>query len=204
LISRNHARRIAFLLVMGSAWAGSAEIARSSAKGPGAAVAEPKWIDVPFVRQPRDGCGAASIAMVMQYWEAQQKARPGTRSDVDASNVEAIERELHLPHRQGIGAEQMETYLRRHGFDVYPLNGSWNDLEEQIGKGRPVIAALKPSGQSELHYIVIDGVDGAHGLVTVNDPAERKLLTRERAGFEREWGATHNWMLLALPARAAH
>ena len=83
------------------------------------------------------------------------------------------------------------------------LNGSWNDLEEQIGKGRPVIAALKPSGQSELHYIVIDGIDGAHGLVTMNDPAERKLLTRERAGFEREWSAAQNWMLLALPARAA-
>ncbi len=173
---------------MGSAWA--------------AAVAEPKWIDVPFVRQPRDGCGAASIAMVMQYWEAQQKAQPGAESDVDA-----IERELRIPRQQGIGAgigaEQMEMYLRRHGFNVYPLNGSWNDLEEQIGKGRPVIAALKPSGQSELHYIVIDGIDGAHGLVTMNDPAERKLLTRERAGFEREWGATHNWMLLALPARAA-
>ncbi len=183
---------------MGRAWAGSAEIAGNSAAGPGASVAEAKWIDVPFVRQPRDGCGAASIAMVMQYWEAQQRAQAGARSDVDA-----IERELHLSRQQGIGAEQMEMYLRRHGFDVYPLNGSWNDLEEQIGKGRPVIAALKPSGQSELHYIVIDGIDGAHGLVTVNDPAERKLLTRERAGFEREWSATHNWMLLALPAKAA-
>ncbi len=175
--------------------------------GPGVAVAEPKWIDVPFVRQPRDGCGAASIAMVMQYWEAQQRAQAGARSDVDASNVDAIERELHIPYQQGvgrgIGAEQMENYLRRHGFEVYPLNGSWNDLEEQIGKGRPVIAALKPSGQSELHYIVIDGIDDAHGLVTMNDPAERKLLTRERAGFEREWSATHNWMLLALPARVA-
>lgn len=168
--------------------------------GSGAAVAAPLWIDVPFVRQPKDGCGAASIAMVMQYWETQQKAAPEGHSDVD---VGGIERELHPRHQRGVGAEQMEMYLRRHGFDVYPLNGSWNDLEEQIGKGRPVIAALKPSGQSELHYIVIDGIDGAHGLVTMNDPAERKLLTRERAGFEREWSAAQNWMLLALPARAA-
>jgi hypothetical protein len=34
----------------------------------------------------------------------------------------------------------------------------------------------------------------------MNDPAERKLLTQERAGFEKEWSATHNWMLLAVPA----
>ena len=30
------------------------------------------WLDVPFVKQEKDGCGAASIAMVMQYWQAQQ------------------------------------------------------------------------------------------------------------------------------------
>ncbi len=28
------------------------------------------WLDVPFVKQEKDGCGAASIAMVMQYWQA--------------------------------------------------------------------------------------------------------------------------------------
>src|ERR1043165_5812507 len=26
------------------------------------------WLDVPFIKQEKDGCGAASIAMVMQYW----------------------------------------------------------------------------------------------------------------------------------------
>ena len=26
------------------------------------------WLDVPFVSQQKDGCGAASVAMVMQYW----------------------------------------------------------------------------------------------------------------------------------------
>jgi hypothetical protein len=86
---------------------------------------------------------------------------------------------------------------------VFALNGSWSDLEEQLRKGRPLIAALRPGGQRELHYVVIDGIDAERGLVTMNDPAERKLLTRERAGFEREWSATHNWLLLAVPASAA-
>ena len=38
------------------------------------------WLDVPFVRQEKDGCGAASIAMVMQYWQ-RQRAVAGASSD---------------------------------------------------------------------------------------------------------------------------
>jgi len=33
----------------------------------------------------------------------------------------------------------------------------------------------------------------------MNDPADRKLLNQERARFEKDWSATHNWTLLAVP-----
>jgi len=33
------------------------------------------WLDVPFVKQEKDGCGAASIAMVMQYGSATRPCR---------------------------------------------------------------------------------------------------------------------------------
>lgn len=152
------------------------------------------WIDVPFVQQPKEGCGAAAISMVMAYWAKQQQAP--ARPDSDVSR---IQRQLYSAREHGIPASSMEEYLRRHGFKTFALNGSWSDLEEQLSEGRPLIAALKPAGQTQLHYVVIDGIDPAHALVTMNDPAERKLLTRERAGFEKEWSATHNWILLALP-----
>jgi hypothetical protein len=90
-------------------------------------------------------------------------------------------------------------YLRQNGFVAFAWSGTWNDLEQQIGKGRPLIVALRPRGQSALHYVVIAGVDSGQGVVTMNDPAERRLLTQERAGFEKDWSATHNWVLLALP-----
>ncbi len=159
----------------------------------------PLWIDVPFVHQPREGCGAASIAMVMEYWAGQQGVAPGIDPG-PASNVAVIQRQLISPREHGIAAEKLGLYLRQHGFQVFALKGGWNDLEEQLRKGRPLIAALRPRGQSELHYVVIDGVDPTRGLVTMNDPSERKLLTRERTGFEREWSATQNWLLLAVPA----
>lgn len=95
----------------------------------------------------------------------------------------------------------MGKYLRRNGFQVFALSGTWDDLVEHIGKGRPLIVALKPRGQTGFHYVVIDGIDPGGALVTMNDPAERKLLTEERAGFEKDWSATHNWMLVAVPAQ---
>jgi len=160
---------------------------------------QPLWIDVPFVHQPRDGCGAASLAMVMLYW-AQQQGRPaGTESD-----VATIQHELYSPSRHGILASSMQAYLRAHGFEVFALSGRWSDLETQISNGRPLIVALEPAGQSELHYVVVDGIDPEHGLVMMNDPAERKLLSQERAAFEKDWSATNDWMLLAVPAPAMH
>lgn len=152
------------------------------------------WIDVPFVTQPRDGCGAASLAMVMQYWAGKQGRAAATDSD-----VARIQHELFSPREHGIPARAMVEYLRKHGFQAYSFVGKWSDLEEQIAKGRPLIVALKPQGQTELHYVVVDGVDTAGGLVTMNDPAGRKLLNEERARFEKEWSATHNWTLLAVP-----
>lgn len=153
------------------------------------------WIDVPYVQQPRDGCGAASLSMVMQYWARQQ----GKPAGADAS-VEAIQQQLYSPKAHGITDSAMKAWLRQHGFLVFALDGRWSDLEEQLSKGRPLIVAIRPEGQSSLHYVVVDGIDPARNLVTMNDPAERKLLTQERAGFEKDWSATGHWMLLAVPA----
>jgi ABC-type bacteriocin/lantibiotic exporter with double-glycine peptidase domain len=155
------------------------------------------WIDVPFVHQPREGCGAASLSMVMQYWAQQQRRAAGVTSD-----VEAIQRQLYLPSEHGIPASSMAAYLREHGFEVFALSGRWSDLATQLRKGRPLIVALRPAGQRELHYVVVDGIDPGRGLVMMNDPAERKLLSQERAGFEKDWNATGDWMLLAVPASA--
>ncbi len=157
------------------------------------------WIDVPFVHQPREGCGAASLSMVMQYW-AQQRGQPPP----PASAVGKIQQTLYVAAEHGIPASSMQSYLQQHGFLAFALNGHWSDLEQQLRKGRPLIVALRPQGDRALHYVVIDGVDSARGLVTMNDPADRKLLSEERAAFEKDWSATDHWMLLAVPAPSAH
>lgn len=157
------------------------------------------WLDVPFVRQSAEGCGAASLAMVMQYWEA-KKSLPSS----DSSDPEQILRVLHAPEAHGIYASAMERYLKEHGYQAFAFAGKWNDLAEQIAKGHPLIVGLRPAGNGKvLHYVVVAGVDDSASLVMFNDPAGRKLTKLDRKSFEKEWNATNQWTLLALPENSA-
>jgi ABC-type bacteriocin/lantibiotic exporter with double-glycine peptidase domain len=154
------------------------------------------WLDVPFVRQERNGCGAASIAMVMQYWQRHQGSIP-------SADPGQIQRALYSRSAQGIYASDMERYFQEHGFQTFAFAGEWKDLKEHLEKGRPLVVALKPGG-SDLHYVVVAGLDWKQGVVLKNDPAERKLLKQGRADFEKAWKAAGNWTLLAVPWPADH
>ena len=155
------------------------------------------WLDVPFVQQDKNGCGPASIAMVMQYWQQQPGGSAGQVRD-----VAEIVRTLQPDSRQGVRASAMVRYFEQNGYRAFAFAGAWTDLEQAIGKGRPVIAALKPETGDELHYVVVAGVDAQARVVLLNDPAQRKLLKEDRAQFEREWKVTGFWTLLVVPAAA--
>lgn len=163
-----------------------------------AAFAATVHLDVPFVPQPREGCGAAAISMVMRYWAAQDSRPPG-----EAADVARIQRELYSPKHGGIFASDMQKYFESHGYRVFAVAGAWTDLEQHVSRGRPVVLALGPASQRPLHYVVLTGVDSARGYVFINDPAQAaprgKSLRVSRAAFEKQWQAAGNWMLLALP-----
>jgi ABC-type bacteriocin/lantibiotic exporter with double-glycine peptidase domain len=156
------------------------------------------WLDVPFVKQAKEGCGAACIAMVMQYW-FNQEGRP-TSEGADASE---IQRELHTPEAKGAYASAMENYFQRHRFRTFSFRGELIDLRQQLEKGRPLIVALKPGGTNgPIHYVVVAGIDSEKGHVLVNDPAQRKLLKQDWSSFEKQWSSAGKWSLLALPRPA--
>lgn len=156
------------------------------------------WLDVPFVAQTRDGCGAATLAMVMQYWEHQQG-----RSVEPAAEAEWILDALYAKRAHGIYASAMVEYLKAHGFRAFAFAGDEAMVEEHVRKGRPLIAAVRPEGSRALHYVVIAGVEPEKHIVLVNDPEQRKLMQVDEAEFEREWKATGRWTLLAVPADGA-
>lgn len=162
------------------------------------------WLDVPFVKQEKDGCGAASIAMVMQYWQVQKG-----QSDDPTVKAARIQHALHSDAAHGIYAADMERYFQQNGYATFAFAGDWSDLKQHLEKGRPLIAALKPGSMAPLHYVVVaglvfTGLNQERQFVLVNDPAQRKLLKEDRSRFEHEWKAAARWTLLALPEAGSH
>jgi ABC-type bacteriocin/lantibiotic exporter with double-glycine peptidase domain len=157
------------------------------------------WLDVPFIRQTEEGCGSASIAMLLQYWSAHGVAIAAGRDD-----SAAIQKQLYTRKAHGIFASDLERYVKESGFRTFALRGEWSDVREHMVAGRPLILSLQPgSASAPLHYVVVTGMDWQREAVFVNDPARGKLLRIERAEFEKEWQAAKNWMLLAVPAPAS-
>lgn len=156
------------------------------------------WLDVPFIKQTNEGCGAASIAMLLRYWNARGTPVASEREDADA-----ILKKLYSRRGHGIFASDIERYLKDSGFRVFALRGEWGELRGHLVQGRPLIISTDPgSAHAPLHYVVVTGMDWQREAVFVNDPARGKLLRIERPEFEKEWLAARNWMLLAVPADA--
>ena len=156
------------------------------------------WLNVPFVKQQRDGCGAAAIAMVMQYWQLHGRQPANSESD-----QEQILRALYSRSAHGIYAAAMVEYFEQHGYRAFAFAGRQSDLERELANGRPLIAALNassgPGSAHDLHYVVVVGLDEPGQMVLLNDPAQRKLLKQDESTFARQWKATGDWTLLAVP-----
>lgn len=149
-------------------------------------------LDVPFVRQQKQGCGAASIAMIMQYW-----ANRGAHFSPGADTASLVYRALYRPDLHGSLGGDMVAYLRDHGFAAFAIEGSWTDLDVNLSRGRPLIACLSPSRKGPLHYVVVAGAEG--GSVQLHDPARRTSTAVTKASFEAEWDRTGRWILIATP-----
>jgi ABC-type bacteriocin/lantibiotic exporter with double-glycine peptidase domain len=151
-------------------------------------------LDVPFIKQDKRGCGAASIAMLMEYW-----ARTGAAPAITAPDPRRIQDALYSRDAKGIRGADMERYFRENGFRTFVFQGEWADLEQHLAKGRPLVVCLNESHGGPLHYVVVAGFDPVERVVLVNDPARRKLVKMDRAAFEKDWKPANRWTLLAVP-----
>jgi predicted double-glycine peptidase len=163
--------------------------------GPAHDTAPGVQLDVPYFQQQKNNsCGAAVLAMVLQYWEKQTHQPVSSRAD-----QESIDRKLD-PRDLGIENTDMAAYLRDSGFRVFTFAGQWQDLSKNLLKGRPLIVGVGPWGdKGPLHYLLVVGVDWENDYVFVNDPAQRKMFRLSRQRFMTEWNVTGDWTLLAVP-----
>jgi len=143
-------------------------------------------LQVPFIQQEKNGCGAASVAMVMGYWGGPRVA--GTK----------VYNDLIDARRKGILLDDMKRYLIEHGYHAFTLRGQWPDLEDHLAKGRPIIIGLRPKKSKGIHFAVLVGSED--GSVWLNDPTRTKAHRMKQPDFRKQWELAENWMLLATPA----
>jgi ABC-type bacteriocin/lantibiotic exporter with double-glycine peptidase domain len=152
------------------------------------------WIDVPFVEQTRNACGAANAAMLLRYWSAQG----AQLTDADVS-LEALHERLYSAELRGALGSELAKLLEEAGLRTFAFAGRYGDLKEHLAKGRPLVVCLKPRGQSRLHFALAVGLAPAENVVLLNDPARRKLSKMDRAEFLESWEGAAHWTLLAVP-----
>jgi len=131
--------------------------------------------------------------MVIEYWIAQSAGL-----DTAARAVERIDRDLR-PSRGGLSGAELRDYFEAAGFSAYVFNGEFEDLRTHLAKGRPVIVCLGPA-RPEMHFVVVTGIDDNGAIV--NDPARGKSVHDRLPAFAREWKASGNWALLAVPRQS--
>jgi ABC-type bacteriocin/lantibiotic exporter with double-glycine peptidase domain len=142
-------------------------------------------MSVPFVPQEKDACAAASLAMVLRYW--------------NASIAEGeIKTALLEPELHGIKGSKLAQFAKDRGFQAIAYEGDLAQLRDFVLKGRPLIVAWQV-GRKDFHDVVVVGFDDADGSILVNDPAQGANRPVARATFEKRWAGAGHWTLLVLP-----
>lgn len=152
-------------------------------------------LDVPFLAQGNNGCGAAAAAMVMHYW-ADHQPQPGA---FRPSLAEATD-QLGVTRTEGVSLARLRRYFEQHAFQAFTLRASAPDLEKHLAKGRPLIVGLRKKPEGPMHYVVVSGLDGRR--IWLHDPARRKPGPVDRTRFERMWAHAGHWLLLVAPRGA--
>lgn len=154
-----------------------------------APVGEPPVLEVPFVAQQKDTCGAAALAMVLGYY--------GAPVPQDAIAGALLEDELH-----GIRGSRLADFARGRGMVALAFAGDLALAREHVARGRPLILALA-AGRRRYHDVVLIGFDDARREAILNDPAAgaaRRVSERE---LDERWLATGRWTLLVQPSETS-
>jgi ABC-type bacteriocin/lantibiotic exporter with double-glycine peptidase domain len=179
----------ALALAFMSCYAGEARDV--SPKRAAALEADPAWKfvhDVPFVPQRADAdCGPAALAMVLAHF--------GVKSSLE--EVVALD----PPDRVGVRAGALRDVARRKGLEAFVVEGTFNDIIDQLMRDRPVLVGLaKPitGGRALAHYEVVVGIDKRDKRIITLDPG-RGLRENSLEGFAREWVPTGRVTLIVFP-----
>ncbi len=142
-------------------------------------------LDVPYVHQRKDTCGAAALAMVLQYWGV-------------AVSHDEVAGELLQPELRGIAGSRLAEFAAGRGMTAVAHAGDVDHLRDHVGKGRPMIVAWA-MGRGRHHDVVVIGFDDDRRRVIIHDPARGAAKAIDLDTFNRRWAGAGYWTLLVAP-----
>lgn len=145
---------------------------------------------VPFYPQTQYQCGPASLAAVLNYWGR-------------AVTPEQIAEEIYRPQMKGALSLDLWRYAKGQNLRASIRQGSWDLLETQVSRNRPVIAFLNLGFQQAPlgHFLVVVGVDPEDKSVIAYSGTQRN----QRIPYDRfmpAWQKTNFWALLIEPQQS--
>jgi ABC-type bacteriocin/lantibiotic exporter with double-glycine peptidase domain len=140
------------------------------------------------VRQvTRGDCGAAALAMVLNYW-----GHPSTRDEIGRASMST--------GAQGIRADDLRAFARGLGMQAFLIRGQPDDLDREVHLHRPLLVGLSKRYffRSYPHYEVVVGLNRHKRRVLTLDPAHG-LRINNRDDFVAEWSKAGRPMLVVFP-----
>jgi ABC-type bacteriocin/lantibiotic exporter with double-glycine peptidase domain len=131
-------------------------------------------LDVPFVAQEDDHCGATSLFMVLQYH--------GCTVD-----YEHLKQMMYIPALGGTITGLLIEGARKHGAEADVEHGNLESLKKWLQRGIPPIVLLKQEENSEKgHFAVVVGMrnDGKKMCIHIWSKAFKWYETKE---FMKSW-----------------
>lgn len=138
---------------------------------------------VPYLRQQREYCGPATLAMVFKYY-----------------NVHIPQEELagEIYRKELDGALNLDMLIaaRKHGFGAHTPEGSLRALKEYIAREIPVIVLVSSGPDTDqYHFMVVYGYDDAKKIFRIHS-GRRKAGAIGYQEFSRVWEPAGKWMLV--------
>ena len=130
-------------------------------------------VDVPFMEQAPNRCGAASLEMVMRYL--------GTEAD-----GAALDREIYIPALAGTVPELVAEGARKQGLSASVEQGTEADLQQLLKNGTPPILMLASTADdSKGHFVVVTGMNLQTGALRIHSGKNRNQWLSHKSWHSR-------------------
>lgn len=128
------------------------------------------------VQKKQSDCGLAALAMVAGAW--------GRHWSVDEMARRAP------PGDKGVKLKVLRDVARERGLEAYAIEGTTQDLRNELAKGRPVLLGLllpHDMRRNRSHYEVVIAINQRDGTVITIDPANGQWMKRSAKVLDLEW-----------------